>query len=64
LGAKTVQASVKDKIRFFRKCRILKTFLICLKGFESPWGYFERLASLKIEQWNRGGGEQVKKPSR
>jgi hypothetical protein len=25
---------------FFRKFFIFRTLLICLKGFESPWGYW------------------------
>ena len=34
-----VQAGGQDRIFIFRKCWLFKRLLICLKGFESPWGY-------------------------
>jgi len=35
-----VQAGGQDRIWIFRKLFIFNALLICLKGFESPWGYF------------------------
>jgi len=34
-----VQAGGQDRILIFCKCFIIKRLSICLKGFDSPWGY-------------------------
>jgi len=35
-----VQAGGQDRICVFCKWFVIKILLICLKGFESPWGYW------------------------
>jgi len=37
------QASGQDRICVFRKCFIAERLLNCLKGFESPWGYWPKI---------------------
>jgi ERCC4-related helicase len=37
-----VQAGGQDRILVFCKCFITSSLLIFAKGFESPWGYFEK----------------------